>query len=63
MIKYLKTEDEIWDSVRKGEYVRYARLIPRAGYASGVFKVEDLSVLRDNLKHLDTTIFFVEVEE
>ena len=26
MIKYLRTEDEVWNSIRKGEYVKYARL-------------------------------------
>ena len=62
MIKYLRTEDEIWDSLRKGEHVKYARLVPtKEYYKAGVFNVADLDALMDNLKHLDTTIFFVEV--
>ena len=60
MIKYLRTEDEIWDSIRKGEYVKYARLAPSERYESGVYNINSL---RDALKHLDTTIFFVEVQD
>lgn len=62
MIKYLRTEDEIWDSIRKGEHVKYARLVETRRYKAGVFNVADLAVLMDSLKHFDTTIFFVEVQ-
>lgn len=63
MIKYLRTEDEIWDNIRKGEHVKYARLVETRRYKPGVFNVADLDALIDNLKHLDTTIFFVEVND
>lgn len=62
MIKYLRTEDEIWDSIRRGENVKYARLVETGRYKAGVFNVADLDALIDNLKHFDTTIFFVEVQ-
>lgn len=62
MIKYLRTEDEIWDSIRKGEHVKYARLVETRHYKAGVFNVASLDALMDSLKHFDTTIFFVEVQ-
>ena len=62
MIKYLRTDDEIWDSIRKGEYVKYARLAPTERYKSGVYEAASIGSLRDALKNFDTTIFFVEVQ-
>lgn len=61
MIKYLRTEDEIWDSIRKGEYVKYARLVRTERYKSGVYEAVSIGSLRDALKNFNTTIFFVEV--
>ena len=62
MIKYLRTEDEVWNSIRKGEYVKYARLAPSERYKSGVYEVASIGALRDALKNFDTTIFFMEVQ-
>lgn len=62
MIKYLRTEDEVWNSIRRGEYVKYARLVPSERYKSGVYEVVSIGALRDALKNFDTTIFFAEVQ-
>ena len=62
MIKYLRTEDEVWDSIRKGEHVKYARLAPSGRYKSGVYEAASIGALRDALKNFDTTIFFMEVQ-
>ena len=55
MIKYLRTEDEVWDSIRKGEHVKYARLAPSGRYKSGVYEAASIGALRDALKNFDTT--------